>query len=197
MWSKSGFPTDRIGISPLPFLPQNRCNTKRSHRPSSDGDALGTWGLGDDKESKETTYVFRGFLDEVSIGAEDRRSLFNGPERRAELDDIDRMEAKFEGSDHAEITASSTYGPEEVGVLVGVCGHEAAVRQDHVHREQIIDCQAVAAGQVADAATQSEPGNSGAGDEPAGRSHAEGMGCVIHVAPNAPRFDADGSLPQG
>jgi hypothetical protein len=72
------------------------------------------WRGWDDKESEKAAYVLRSLLDEVPIGAEDLRSLIERPKRGAEVDHLDRMEPKFERSDHSEVSSTATDGPKQI-----------------------------------------------------------------------------------
>ena len=71
-------------------------------------------------------------------------------------------------------------------MLLGVRRDEAAVGQHHVHFEQVVDGQAVAAREVAEPAAERDPADAGGGDDAAGRGQAEGMGGVVDVAEGAP-----------
>ena len=74
----------------------------------------------DDKESEKAAHLLGSLLDEVSIGAEDIRGLVERPECRAEVDHINRMEPKFEGSDHSEVPATAAHRPKQIGILLTV-----------------------------------------------------------------------------
>src|SRR5208337_1547698 len=89
----------------------------------------------DDEESKKPAYILRSAFDEVPIRAQNRRSFLERPERRAELDHIDRMQLKFERSHHSEISATATDRPKDVVIFFAVCRHKAPIGQHHVHRE--------------------------------------------------------------
>src|SRR5579883_1993371 len=98
-----------------------------------------------------------------------------------------RMETVLECGGHAEIPAAAMQAPEEVGVLAGagraqppICGHD-------VHRKQVIAGQPEAAHEVAEAASEREPGDARGGDEAAGGGEAKGLRLVIELGPgNAP-----------
>ncbi|HEY1206419.1 MAG TPA: hypothetical protein VGF05_17125 [Bryobacteraceae bacterium] len=63
---------------------------------------------------------------------------------------------------------------------------------DHVGRDEVVAGEAVAAREVAEAAAQGQAGDTGGGDDAAGRGRAEGVGGVIEVAPGAAGFGARG-----
>ena len=52
----------------------------------------------------------------------------------------------------AEVAAASPQRPQKVGVLAFACGHEAAVGQDHVGLDEIVDRESILPGEVAVAA---------------------------------------------
>ena len=66
-------------------------------------------------------------------------------------------------------------------------GDERAVREHDVGGEQVVDGEAVAPGQVADAAAEGQAAHAGGRDEPAGRRHAEADRRVVDVAPTCSR----------
>ena len=73
----------------------------------------------------------------------------------------------------------------KVRVVFRADRRETAVRQHHISFEQVVDREATAAGQVADASPQSEPANAGRGDGPCRYGEAVDMGRVIHLTPGA------------
>ena len=62
---------------------------------------------------------------------------------------------------------------------------DGAVGQDDLGRDQVVAGQAVAAGEVADAPAQSQPGDPGRADDAAGRRQAEGAGGLVEDLPRA------------
>ena len=78
-------------------------------------------------------------------------------------------------------------------MLVGIGGDEAAVGQDHVHLEQIVDGEAIAARQVAQPAAEGDPADAGGGDDAVRQRQPEGIGGVVEVAQFRPALDAGGA----
>src|SRR5581483_10762541 len=111
--------------------------------------------------------------DEVPPEAENLRPLPERPEDRAAVDGADRVAAEQERGHHAEVAAAAAHGPEEVPVLARARRDEAAVGQDQVNLEQVVDREPVPARQVSDAAAQREPADAGGRDEPARHREAE------------------------
>jgi hypothetical protein len=78
-----------------------------------------------------------------------------------------------------------------MGILAG--RDEGAVGEHDVGGEQVVDRQPEPAGQVADAAAESQPGHSGRGQESGWGGHAERHGGVVDVTPGASGVGADGA----
>src|SRR5439155_8491880 len=91
----------------------------------------------------------------------------------------------------AEVAATATEGPEEILVLLLAGHHGPAVGGDDVDREQVVEREAEAAGEVADAAAERESGDARGRNDSAGRGQPEGIGGVIEVAPRAAALGAD------
>ena len=71
-------------------------------------------------------------------------------------------------------------------------GHDAAIGEDDVGFEQVIDRQAVLARQIAGAAAKRESGDACRRDDPEGNGETECMRRMIDVAGCAATFDANG-----
>ena len=63
------------------------------------------------------------------------------------------------------------------------CGHEAAIRGDHIGRDQVVAGEPESPGEVADAATQGQAGDAGRRHDAAGRGEAERVRRMVEVAP--------------
>ena len=72
-------------------------------------------------------------------------------------------------------------------VLVG--RDEAAVGQDDVGLEQVVDREPELAGQVADAAAEGDAADAGGGDDAARRRQTEGVGGMVEVAEQGAALD--------
>ena len=107
------------------------------------------------------------------------------PEHRAAVDGVDRMQLEQEGGDDAEVAAPSPDGPEQVRVAVRARRDEAAVGQDDVGSQQVVDGQAVAARQVPQPTAEGQTADAGGRDDAARGRQAEGVGGVVDVAPRA------------
>ncbi len=100
------------------------------------------------------------------------------------------MQPEEERRHDAEVAAAASQRPEEIRVLVGAGGDEAAVREDDIRREQVIDGQPVLAGQVPDAAAERQAADAGAGHGSRRDRQPEGVGGVVHVGPGGAALDA-------
>ncbi len=95
--------------------------------------------------------VRRGFRfgDEPSDGLGGR-----GQNEHAAEDHINRMQTILEAGDDAEVTPTAAQCPEEIRVVIGIHMEQVAIRGDDVHRQQVVDGEAVLAHEIADAAAQ-------------------------------------------
>jgi hypothetical protein len=96
-----------------------------------------------------------------------------------------------EAGDHAEVSASASERPEQVGVLLLGSGDKAAVGEHDVPLDQIVHSEAVLAAKIAMAAAQRESGDAGGRDDPERHGLTEGVGRVIDVAGRAARARPD------
>ena len=135
---------------------------------------------------------------DTSSGAPDHRvacvpqrggGIVEGVEDRpAEDERPDRVQPVLERDDDAEVAGSTAQTPEQIGMLICRRRHEPPVGSDEVDREQVVDRQAVLPRQPADAAAESQPGDAGVGDLPAGDSQPECLRLAIDVAPERARL---------
>ncbi len=77
------------------------------------------------------------------------------------------MKPEQERSDDAEVPAAAADGPEEIGVLIGAGGYEAAICQNHVHGEQVVDRQAEGTCEVPEPSAEGQAADTGGRDDPA------------------------------
>jgi hypothetical protein len=86
---------------------------------------------------------------------------------------------------HAEVSATSADGPEQVTILVGARNDKSSIGQDDVGRQQIVDGQAVLSRQVSHAAAEGQASNAGRRDDSRRHSESKCMRCVVNIAPGA------------
>ena len=77
----------------------------------------------------------------------------------------DRMAAERERGDDTEVAAATPQRPKQITVRLRTRGDKATVGQHHVGRNKIVERETKAAGEAADSAAQSHPGNPGGGQE--------------------------------
>ena len=104
------------------------------------------------------------------------------------------MSLEQEARDNAEIAAAATQAPVEIGVLGRVGGDEAAVGEHDIGFEQIVDGQAIFAGQVTRAAAQCEAGYPGGGDDAGRHRQPVDMCRMVDITLRAAGANADGAL---
>jgi len=95
-------------------------------------------------------------LDVLAVEPEQVARAIQGEKEDADLHLLDRVQAKLERRHDAEVAATSSQGPEQVGVLLFARHDEPAVGGHHVGREQVVHRQAQASRQVADPAAQGQ-----------------------------------------
>ena len=149
---------------------------------------------GNRREAEPPVEVLGGLEDEVAPEAEHLGPLVHRPEDRPAVDGADRVGAEEERGHDPEVAAAAPHGPEEIRVLLGAGRDQAAVREDHVDPEEVVDGQAVLAAEVADPAAQGEAPHARRREEPARHGEVERVGRVVHVAPEAAPFDPHGPV---
>jgi hypothetical protein len=87
------------------------------------------------------------------------------------------VQAKRERSHDAEVTTTSTHGPEEVRVLGRACCESSSIGKDNLDSEQAIDGQTIFARKLADPATEREAAKTNTGEVPNGDRQATRFGC--------------------
>ena len=97
------------------------------------------------REAEPAVDVLGRLQDEVAPEAEQLGALVDRPEDRPAVDGADRVAAEQERRHDAEVAAAAADRPEEVGVLLRARRDEPAVREHHVHAEQVVDREAVLA----------------------------------------------------
>ena len=133
-------------------------------------------------EREEAVQLVGRVGQELPIPGEDFFCPIERPERGSTDDRRDRVEAKRERGNDAEVAAAPSERPEEVGISILGGGHEAAVGEHDVGRDEIVDGQAERSRQIADASAEREPSDAGRRDDPERRGKAEGMGRVVDLS---------------
>jgi hypothetical protein len=85
-----------------------------------------------DQESEQTRQVVGCLRQHVLPHAHHVRGALERPQHRPRDDGVDRVQPERERRHDAEVAAATTKRPEEIGILVRVCGHERPVGEDDV-----------------------------------------------------------------
>ena len=80
-------------------------------------------------------------------------------EERTAEHEVDRLQRVLEAGHDPEVAAAPANRPEQVRVRRLAHGEQAAVRRDQLDGDQVVDRQAVLAGQEADPAAERDPGD--------------------------------------
>src|SRR5712692_11914431 len=130
-----------------------------------------------------------GGLAELPIEAEHLLGLAQGvghhPSQNRRADGVELI---LKEGDDAEISAAAAQAPKEVLVLRGAGRQEAAVGEDHISRDEIVDGKAVLAVYNATAATESESGDARIGGSAASGGESKGLSLVVELDPVDPRL---------
>ena len=141
------------------------------------------------REAEPAVDVLGRLQDEVAPEAEHVGALVQRPEDRAAVDGAHGAGLEQERGHHPEVAAAASHRPEEIRVLLRAGRDQTAVREHDVHAHEVVDGESVLAAQIADSAAQGEAAHARGREEPARHGQAEGVGRVVHVAPQAPSLD--------
>ena len=128
-------------------------------------------------------------LDVRPEGLGPARSLVD--ERACEDVRVKRVGAEGERGDDPEVAAAAAQAPEQVGVLGSARADMLAGREDHLGGLQVVDRQAVPAGEPPDAAAERQARDPRSGHHAHGHRERVGLGRPIDVAERRPGLDAD------
>src|SRR4029453_15573844 len=106
------------------------------------------------KKGEEAIQIVRSGGNQIAIPFHDIGCFAQFIEHWTAIEDVDRMQLERKRGYDAEVSAAATNGPEQIGILIGICLYEYAVRQYNVGGEQIVDAQSAFAGQMADSSAQ-------------------------------------------
>jgi hypothetical protein len=91
----------------------------------------------------------------------------------------------------SEVAASTSQRPEKIGVLVRAGVDLRCCGRDHVRSNQVVACQTVLRGQVADPAAEGETAHPGGAHDPSRRAETERLRRQVEVEPGCATFGAD------
>src|SRR5262245_65305837 len=111
--------------------------------------------------AEKASELFRRFGNEFAVALQYRRGNVELVEQRPAHDVADLVELKLEAGDDAEVAATAAQGPEQIFVLVIARGDLPAIGENDIGRQQVVDGEPDAAGQVAYAAAQPQAAHPG------------------------------------
>ncbi len=135
-------------------------------------------------EPDDGAELVRRVGDEVPVEAQHVGGVVGRPEDgprhhgRAE-----GMQSEPERGDDAEVAAAASQRPEQIRMVVGGRADDAALGDDHLGSQQIVDDEPVFAHEEADAAAEGDPGDAGVAHDAAGCGETVGLRLVVDVAP--------------
>jgi hypothetical protein len=122
--------------------------------------------------------------DELSVEAHDSGGVLGRPEHRTGDDGgADGVQREPERADHAEVPATPSQGPEQVGVIIGRYSDDVAPSGDQLRLHEVVDGEPVLAHEPADAAAEAEAADAGVAHYASGGGQAVGLALVVDVAP--------------
>ena len=105
-----------------------------------------------DLQPKKHPQLLGRRVDEGAVALPDRRGIVEVVEQRAAHDITDLVEPELEAGDDPEVAAAAAQCPEQILVLI-VAGRDLpAIGENDIGREQVVDGEPHAAGEVAEAA---------------------------------------------
>ena len=102
----------------------------------------------------------------------------------------DRVRPEEERRHDAEVAAAAADRPVEIRVLVRAGAHLLAVGRDDVGGEEVVDRQAVLAGQVPEPAAEGQAAHAGGRDDPARHGEIVRLCRIVDVCPRTASADA-------
>src|SRR5215212_200764 len=188
----AGFRTRAAAEAPAAFL------GRTSVHAGDDDSGLATQFLGEigyigyAPQQDLGRHLIRRLLSVIAPGLEQIRCLL---ERIHHGDGhylrTDRVQPVLECGHNAEVSATSSYPPEEVCILRRARGKQTSVGTHHLCGEEVVAGEAVLASQQPYPATQGESRNPGLRNFSAGCRQAEHLSFSVEVGPGSASFGAD------
>src|SRR5262245_66493743 len=94
--------------------------------------------------------------DEVAEAAERFGDAITDEDEATADNSFERMQAELQSRRHAEVASSASQSPEQLCLLILACAHDGAVGSDDLGADQVVACQAVLRGEVADSTAKGE-----------------------------------------
>jgi hypothetical protein len=136
-----------------------------------------------DLEGGECPVGLRRVGDELAEKSKQVGGLVEFVEEDPDIDVVHRMQLELQRSRDTEVAAASPQPPEQVSVLILARSAVLTVGRDDVNREQVVQREAVPAGEVTDPAAEGQAGHTGRGHDPTRGGQPEGVRRVVEVSP--------------
>ena len=144
----------------------------------------------DRAEPDDVPELVRCVGDELAVEAQDVGGVLGRPEHRSGHDGgADRVQREPERADDAEVPASASQGPEQVGVIAGRHPHDLALGGDHLGLYEIVDGEPVLAHEPADAAAQTKAADAGMAHYAARGSQTVCLCLMVDISPQGTALD--------
>ena len=138
----------------------------------------------DRTEPDDIPELVRCVGDELTVEAQDVGGVLGRPEHRSGHDGgADRVQREPERADDAEVPASASPGPEQVGVIAGRRPHDLALGGDHLGLDEVVDGEPVLAHEPAEAAAQAEAADAGVAHDAARGRQTVRLCLVVDISP--------------
>ena len=149
----------------------------------------------DRAEPDDVAELVRCVGDELAVEAQDVGGVLGRPEHRSGHDGgADRVQREPERADDAEVPASASQRPEQVGVIVGRRPDDLALGRDHLGLHEVVDGEPVLAHQPANAAAQADAADAGVADDAARGGQAVRLCLVVDISPQGTALDESRAL---
>ncbi len=133
--------------------------------------------------------------DELAVEAHDFGGVLRRPEHRSGQDGgSDRVQREPEPAHDAEVPASASQRPEQVGVIGDRRPDDLALGGDHLDLHEVVDGEPVLAHQPANAATQADAADAGVADDAAGCGEAVHLRLVVDISPQGTALNESHAL---
>jgi hypothetical protein len=149
----------------------------------------------DRTEPDDIPELVRCVGDELTVEAQDVGGVLGRPEHRSGHDGgADRVQREPERADDAEVPASASPGPEQVGVIAGRRPHDLALGGDHLGLDEVVDGEPVLAHEPAEAAAQAEAADAGVAHDAARGRQTVRLCLVVDISPQGTALDQGRAL---
>src|SRR5215469_17666775 len=141
------------------------------------------WRHGEERE--KSADLLGRINDKFAIPLHDVGGILEIPQHGSGAHHLNGMRLEEERCNHAEIPATPSNGPEQIGVLVSAGHNEGSVRKDEIGGEQVVNREAELARKVPYASAERQAAHASRGDNARRNRQPERVHGMIDVAPCA------------